>query len=151
MRDFDFLEGAWDVANRRLHERHVGSEDWDEFPGTSVALRFFDGAGSFDEITFPTKGERGATVRTLDPATGRWSIWWWSSRDGAITPPVVGGFRAGVGTFYGDDTDGGTPVRVRFLWSRITPTSARWEQAFSTDGERTWETNWVMDLSRRAG
>jgi hypothetical protein len=149
MRDFDFLVGTWDVANRRLHKRHVGSDDWDEFPGTSTARTFFDGAGSFDEIRFPTKGVAGATVRTFDPVDRTWSIWWWNSRDGAITPPVVGAFRDGVGTFYGDDTDDGRPVRVRFIWSRITPTTARWEQAFSTDGGRTWETNWVMDLSRR--
>ena len=83
-----------------------------------------------------------------------WSIWWVNSRDGRLQPPVHGRFDAErLGTFYGDDThDGtpdGTPVRVRYLWSRITPVSARWEQAFSVDGEQTWETNWIMDLTRR--
>ena len=56
----------------------------------------------------------------------------------------------GVGTFSADDTDDGRPVRVRFVWSGITETSARWEQAFSTDDGRNWETNWVMDLTRRS-
>jgi hypothetical protein len=36
MGDFDFLVGTWDVTNRRLAKRHVGSDDWDEFPGISV-------------------------------------------------------------------------------------------------------------------
>ncbi|WP_349877008.1 hypothetical protein ABIH81_23230 [Micromonospora sp. HUAS YX12] len=57
-------------------------------------------------------------------------------------------FTDGVGEFYADDTDEGRPVRCRFLWSGITADSCRWEQAFSTDGERTWETNWVMEFRR---
>ncbi|HET9143303.1 hypothetical protein [Actinophytocola sp.] len=147
--DFDFLHGSWDVVNRRLVKRLVASDEWDEFPATSVSHGFFGGAGSFDEITFPTKGWSGATVRMLDPRTGEWSIYWVNSRTGSLQPPVVGRFADGVGTFYGDDEDDGTPVRVRFIWSKITPTSAHWEQAFSTDGGRTWETNWTMAHTRR--
>lgn len=61
---------------------------------------------------------------------------------------VSHGFFDGAGIFYGDDTHDGRLVRVRFIWSHITPTSARWEQAFSVDGEQTWETNWVMEFTR---
>jgi len=43
----------------------------------------------------------------------------------------------------------GKNVRVRYIWSEITPISARWEQAFPIDDERTWETNWVMKFTRR--
>jgi hypothetical protein len=32
--------------------------------------------------------------------------------------------------------------------SKITPNSAQWEQAFSEDGGKTWETNWIMELER---
>ncbi|MFC4149664.1 hypothetical protein ACFO0M_25730 [Micromonospora mangrovi] len=152
MGDFDFLAGTWDVTNRRLRRRHVGSDDWDEFPGTVTAHRFFDGAGSFDEIRCPARGFSGATVRILDPATGLWSIYWMHSRRGILElPPMVGRFVDGVGTFFADDTDEGRPIRCRFLWSRPTPDSCRWEQAFSTDGERTWETNWVMEFTRTGG
>jgi hypothetical protein len=148
--DFDFLHGHWDVVHRRLTIRHVNSDDWEEFPGTSTSHGFFGGAGSFDEMTFPTKGFSGATFRTFDEDSQQWSIYWANSGNGRLDPPVVGRFRDGTGTFFGDDTDGGTPVRVRFIWSDITPTSARWEQAFSVDGEQTWETNWVMEFTRRA-
>ncbi|TYB34289.1 hypothetical protein FXF50_28330 [Micromonospora sp. AP08] len=149
MGDFDFLVGSWDVTNRRLRKRHVGSDDWDEFPGTSVAHSFFDGAGSFDEIRFPTRGFSGSTVRIRDAETGLWSIYWMNSRRGVLEqPPMVGRFVDGVGTFHADDTDEGRPIRCRFIWSGITPTSCRWEQAFSTDGERTWETNWIMEFAR---
>ncbi|MEU5790011.1 hypothetical protein ABZ754_20040 [Micromonospora purpureochromogenes] len=147
--DFDFLVGRWEVANRRLTRRHVGSDDWDEFPATMLAHRFFAGAGSFDEMTCPTRGFSGATVRIFDPGTAQWSIYWMHSLRGQLElPPVVGGFTDGVGTFYADDSDEGRPIRCRFVWSGITATSCRWEQAFSTDGGATWETNWVMDFSR---
>ena len=54
----------------------------------------------------------------------------------------------GVGTFETDDTLRGKPIRVRFTWSKITPTSAHWEQAFSPDGGKTWEMNWTMEFER---
>ena len=40
------------------------------------------------------------------------------------------------------------PILVRFIWSGVTTATPRWEQAFSDDGGRTWETNWVMDFTR---
>jgi hypothetical protein len=151
--DFDFLVGTWQIANRRLTELFVDSDEWDEFPATSVVQRFFDGAGSFDTIRFPTKGWSGVTLRLFDPEREEWAIHWANSRTGVLRPPsVVGRFVDGRGEFYCDDTHDGTPegrpVRVRYLWSDITDDSAHWEQAFSVDGGETWETNWIMDLAR---
>jgi hypothetical protein len=148
MNDFDFLIGNWNVTNRRLVQRLVGSDVWEEFPATATSSAVFEGAGNFDEIVFPTKGLAGATLRLLNPTSGEWSLYWASSGDGTLLPPVVGRFENGVGTFFGDDIQDGTPVRVRFIWSRITPSGARWEQAMSVDGEKTWETNWVMGFER---
>jgi len=148
MGDFDFLTGSWTVANRMRAKWLVSSDDWNEFPATSRCVPFLDGAANTDEIVFPTRGYTGLTFRLFDQDRTEWSIWWVDSRRGVLTPPVAGRFAAGVGTFYGDDTHGEVPVRVRYLWSRMTPTSARWQQAFSTDGGKTWETNWVMDFTR---
>jgi hypothetical protein len=61
---------------------------------------------------------------------------------------LKGRFVDGVGTFYADDTLRGKPIKVRFIWSNITATSAHWEQAFSPDGGKTWETNWYSDFSK---
>jgi len=66
-----------------------------------------------------------------------------------LFPAVSGRFRDGTGLFYGDDSYEGRAVRVRYVWSDITAVSARWEQAFSADDERTWEVNWIMELTRR--
>jgi hypothetical protein len=146
---FDFLVGAWDVANRRRQRWLAGCEEWDEFPATSTCWSLFGGAANVDEIAFPTKRFTGMTVRLYEPATQVWTLNWVNSRDGRLTPPVTGGFADGVGSFYGEDKHEGRDVRVRYIWSRITPLSARWEQAFSAGGGQDWETNWVMDLTRR--
>jgi hypothetical protein len=146
--DFDFLIGTWQVANRRLKQRLIACQEWEEFPASSRSQGFFGGAGNFDEIVFPTRGFSGATLRLFDVGQREWSLYWVNSRFGVLTPPVVGRFSDGRGDFYGDDAEDGTPVRVHFIWSDITSTSAHWEQAFSTDGGETWETNWIMELTR---
>jgi hypothetical protein len=149
MNDFDFYTGTWDVRNRRLTDFLDETSDWEEFPAISRASRHFAGAANFDEIEFPTKGYAGLTLRLFDPESEEWSLYWVSKRDGRLTTPVVGRFTDGVGEFYGDDTWEGKEIRVRFLWSDVTATTARWEQAFSVDGERTWMTNWIMESKRR--
>ena len=148
MNDFDFLIGSWQVANRQLATLFAGSNEWLEYPSTSVCQSLFGGAGNLDEITSPTKGTRGMTLRLFDQRTGQWSLYWANSRDGVLLPPVVGGFADARGDFYGDDLHEGRPIRVHYIWSRITPHSARWEQEFSADGGQSWETNWFMDFTR---
>lgn len=146
--DFDFLIGTWDVANRTLVS--LDSDEWDEYPAVATCHgTLFNGAANQDEIIFPTKGVSGLTLRLYDPERDEWSIHWASSRTGRLSPPMVGGFDAdGRGEFYGDDEYEGKPIPCRFIWSRITPVSARWEQAYSFDGGQTWRTNWIMSLSR---
>ena len=146
--DFDFLTGSWDIHNRKLLKPLTGSDEWDEFPGRSIARPIFGGAGNMDEIDFPTRGWSGLTVRLHDVKRDEWSLFWVSSRGTAVDPPVIGHFADSRGEFIGDDVYDGQPVTVRYIWSDITPSSAHWEQAFSTDGGQTWETNWTMELRK---
>ncbi|MBL1119062.1 hypothetical protein JK364_42880 [Streptomyces sp. 110] len=149
MDDFDFLHGSWHVANRRLTAPlGPGPATWAEFPGHAVVRPLFGGAGNIDEITFPTLGRQGVTLRLFDRETERWSIHWSDSRTGRLDPPVIGGFTGDRGDFHGEDTYDGRPIRVHFTWNRLGPDTARWEQEFSADGSRTWELNWTMDLTR---
>lgn len=150
--DFDFLNGRWSVKSRRLKDRLVGGDEWIEFEGEAWNHSFFDGGGNWDEISFPSQGFRGTSFRLLNRATGEWFIYWSNSLTGTIFTPTIGQF-AGEGPtrrgdFYGDDEEGGRPIRVHFTWSDITSTSAVWAQEFSADGGRTWERNWVMEFSR---
>ncbi|MCL2733855.1 MAG: hypothetical protein FWE15_28070 [Actinomycetia bacterium] len=149
MNDFDFLIGTWDVANRWRTDFLDEASDWEEFPGSSSCSGHFDGAANFDEIAFPTKGFSGLTLRLYDPEREEWSLYWASKRTGTLFPPVTGRFTDGRGVFLGDDTHDGKPIRARFVWSGVTATTARWEQAFSQDGGATWVTNWIMEFTRR--
>ena len=151
--DFDFLLGSWNVANRMLRRRLAGSDDWEEFAATAVVRPILDGLGNEDVFrTEHDGGFVGMSFRFFDPEKRRWSIYWADSRrPGELDPPVVGCFEGDLGVFHGEDVDRGRPVLVRFTWSRVTTESPRWEQAFSDDGGRTWETNWVMDFAPAEG
>jgi len=152
MHDFDFFHGSWSVKHRYLKQRLNNSNEWIELTGTSRCVPTMGGTGNMDDniINKPDISYPAMTVRTFDAKTGLWAIWWFDGRmpHGPVDPPMKGSFKDGVGTFYADDTHDGKPVKVRFLWSHITPTSCRWEQSLSPDGGQTWEVNWVMENTR---
>lgn len=149
MNDFDFFTGTWDIVNRWRTDFLDPNSEWEEFPGISHASRHFDGNANFDEISFPTKGFAGLTLRLYNPDTGQWSLYWASKRTGTLFPPVTGAFKDGTGEFFGEDSYNDVPILARFRWADITADSAHWEQAFSTDGGETWLDNWYMDATRR--
>lgn len=147
--DFDFYHGRWTVQNERLKKRLVGCREWENFRATQECRPILGGIGNIDDfVTDWGDGFQGMTLRLFDPQTRQWRIYWANNRNGVLEPPVVGRFENGVGTFHGHDLHQGQPVSVRFLWHDITADSAHWEQAFSTDGGRQWETNWHMRMTR---
>jgi hypothetical protein len=145
--DFDYFAGGWTTRQRRLKARGVGSNEWEEFPATLCATPHLDGLATVDELSFPTKGWAGLTLRTFDVEKRQWSIYWVSSKTGKLGTPVLGGFQGDRGEFYGTDEDGGRPITVRYAWTKLDRDHARWEQSFSYDG-RSWETNWIADFTR---
>ena len=145
--DFDFQVGAW-----RVHHRVKRNGAWLEFDGECVNRPLMAGWGNVEDHIFnrPTGPTRAMGLRAFDPKTRLWAIWWVDGRDpsGPLDPPVKGRFDHGVGTFYSDSVIDGKTIRTRYTWSRITPTSAHWDQADSSDGGKTWDTNWIMDFTR---
>ncbi len=141
------------MFHRKLARRLAGSDAWYEFEGRCRAWELMDGAGNVDdhELGDPRGAYRAASLRRCEPGTRAWTIWWWDSRLAEIGPPVHGSFADGIGTFLGEDDLDGKPISVRYVWSAITASSARWEQAFSPDGGLTWETNWTMRFERLGG
>ncbi len=150
-RDFDFWMGKWTVRNRRLRERLADCKDWDVFDATSEVWPLPDVLGNQDEFrTDYAGGFVGMSFRFFDPETRQWAIYWADSRrPGRIDPPVIGSFEGDIGSFYSEEEWDGTPIICRFIWSGVTTATPRWEQAFSVDGGESWETNWIMDFTRR--
>ena len=152
-RDFDFLVGAWRVRSRRLLRPLAGSSEWIEFEGTNTSQPFWNGAANVDEFQAeaPSGRMRGMTIRLFDRNARQWRIYWANGERAAIDiPPMMGGFERGHGEFYDREELKGKPIAVRFFWFVDSRDACRWEQAFSGDDGRTWETNWTWDLVRRS-
>jgi hypothetical protein len=145
--DFDFLFGRWKV---HLKRKVPGTERWTESDGYGIYRKVWDGRANLNEFFSESPNERveGLTVRTYNPATHLWSLYWANSRDGILSSAQVGKFDHGQGEFYAQDNSDGKGTLVRYVWSKITPTSAHFEQAFSEDGGRNWDINWISDMTR---
>lgn len=151
--DFDFFIGDWKVRHRRLKERLLGCDEWEHFDGQCRMWPLLAGSGNVDDslLELPGGTYRALSMRTFDPATKQWAIWWVDGRrPHSLEPPVFGSFAEGVGEFYGDDQLRGQPIRVRYRWTNVDTPNPRWEQAFSPDGGLSWEVNWEMDFERSA-
>jgi hypothetical protein len=152
--DFDFLYGKWKMPNHRLLKRLANSHEWEDFMSYDECRPLPGGIGNEDFFkTAHWKDFVGMTTRTYDPKTGLWRIYWVDNRfsGGVIEPPVVGKFEGNVGIFEGPDTFDGKPIIVRFTWTvhpKGSSVTADWAQAFSTDGGKTWETNWTNQIIR---
>lgn len=145
--EFNFLAGTWKIRHRR--PKGTDGTTWDEFSGEATCWTVLGGAGSIEELRIPSRNFSGLGIRLLDQEKHLWTDFWVSGSSGVLAPPgTTGSFQDGVGTFVADDVDGQTPIKVRGVWDRITPTSCRWSQAISRDGGATWREDWVMHWVR---
>ena len=150
VRDFDFLLGKWRVRHKTLTSRLTGSTDWVEADAIDIVRPAFIGLGNIGRFMRLVDGQpyEGMPTRLYDPQLGQWRIWWLDTNDHRMEPPLIGGFEDGVGHFEGTDTLRGNPIHVRFTWTEISETFARWDQAFSDDGGDSWELNSIMEFTR---
>jgi hypothetical protein len=150
--DFDFELGSWKIHLKKLVHPLTGSTTWIEFDGTSVTRKVWEGRAQLEQ--FETDGAaghiEGLTLRLYNPQAHQWSLYWANSKDGNLGVPTVGEFKDGTGEFFDQEQFNGRTILVRYVWSRITPNSAHFEQSFSTDGGKTWEVNWITDQTRVA-
>jgi hypothetical protein len=148
--DFDFNLGAWRTHVRRLLHPLSGSTAWTEYEGTHVVRPVWHGRANLGELELdgPSGHIEGLALRLYNPRARQWNVYFASSRDGEAGVPLVGQFGGGRGVFVDQETFDGRAILVRNVWSDITPTSCRSEQAFSADGGRTWEVNWIATDAR---
>jgi len=151
--DFDFLIGNWKAHVRRLPDRLVGSTTWIEYDGISNHKKLLDSNANFEEFEVDNPEKhlhiKAQTLRLYNPDSHQWSIYLVDVDKGTLDlPPVVGQFTGTRGEFYDQEQYKGRAILVRYMWLNISPKSARMEQSFSPDGGKTWETNWICELTR---
>ena len=152
--DFDFHLGVWKTHIRSLQHPLTGSTTWVEYDGTLVARKVWDGRAQLEELKADGSGRHieDLLLFLYNPQTRQWSLNPAASSEGVIGPRLIGEFKNGRGEFYDQEPAlQGRSVLVRQVWSDITPTSHHFEQAFSNDGGRTWEPNFVATLTRADG
>ena len=151
-RDFDFNIGSWKTHIRRLLHPLTGSNTWVELNGTVVVRKVWGGRASLEEIEAdgPTGHFEGTTLFLYNPQSHQWSQTFASSDDGTLGQPSIGEFKQGRGELFDQETFNGRTILVRGTWSDIKPNSHRFEQAFSDDGGKTWEPNFIANLTRES-
>jgi len=151
--DFDFELGRWNAHVKKLVHPLSHSTEWDELTGTVVTrtLPMLEGWNESEmRVESPTSHRHLEllAVRLYNPSTRQWAIYGSSITTGVFDPPMIGQFSNGRGELYSQDTFQGRAIYVRFIWQRVDANKTRLEQAFSEDGGKTWETNWIYEGQR---
>jgi len=148
--DFDFHIGAWKTRLSRRLRPLTGSTTWVEYEGTTVVRKVWNGRANLVELEVdgPAGHIEALSLRLYNPESRQWSLNFSNSAGGALSPSSIGEFKNGRGEFFNQETLNGRAIFVRFVISDITPNSCRFEQAFSEDGGKTWEVNWIATDTR---
>ena len=150
--DFDFEVGHWATHVKRLQHPLTGSQTWVEYDGTTDVRSVLNGKGVLLELTMDGAAGHfeGLSLRLYNPESHQWSLNFANAASGVIATPTIGEFKDGRGEFYDQETLSGRAILVRFVISGISKNSVHFEQAFSDDGGKTWETNWIADDTRKS-
>jgi hypothetical protein len=148
--DFDFEIGTWKTHLSRLLHPLTGSTTWIELVGTSVVRKVWNGRANLVELEVDGPGGHleGLSLRLYNPQSHEWSLNFANSDGGTLSQPTIGEFKDGRGEFFDQEPFNGRTILVRNVWSDITANSCRFEQAFSDDGGKTWEVNWIATDTR---
>jgi|SRR5687768_11400824 hypothetical protein len=143
--DFDWEFGTWKTHIKRRLRPLSGSQEWVEYEGTTTVRKVWNGRANLVEldVTGPAGRIEALSLRLYNPETRQWSLNFSNVASGTLATPTVGGFKAGRGEFTATETLGGRSILVRFIISDFNQKSARFEQSFSGDGGKSWETNWI--------
>ena len=158
--DFDFLIGDWKAhLHRRIDPKTgltasgPGIGVWIDYYGICKDKKLLDTSANFEDFNVADAKTharyKGQALRMYNPVAHQWSIYGLDLDNGGLgLPPLVGGFTGKRGEFYDQETRGGQLVLVRYVWTDQLPKAARMVQSFSHDGGKTWDDNWICELSR---
>jgi hypothetical protein len=148
--DFDFEIGRWKTSVKRLAKPLTGDASWVAYDGTTSVRAIWNGRANLVELEADGPGGhfRGLNLRLYDPVARQWSLTFANAAAGVLNTPAIGAFKNGHGEFYDQEPLDGRAILVRFVISDISSDACHFEQAFSADGGKTWETNWIAQDTR---
>ena len=148
--DFDFDFGTWKTHSSRLLHPLSGSKDWVDMDGLTVVKKVWNGRANLAEYKADGPGNHVElmALRYYNPDARQWGVVFATPSAGTLSVPCIGEFRNGRGDFYDQEEFNGRYILVRFSIWRISENTAQSEQAFSDDGGRTWEVNWINRYTR---
>lgn len=151
--DFDFEIGTWKTQLTRRLRPLTGSNEWVKYEGTTVVRKVVGGRANLAELDVhgPAGRIEGLSLRLYNTESRQWSLNYSNIASGTLFTPTIGEFKHGRGEFYNQEMLDGRAILVRFVISDITPDSCHFEQAFSDDGGKTWEVNWIATDTRVNG
>jgi hypothetical protein len=147
--DFDFELGTCKShISRRLHPL-TGSTTWVKMEAIVVVRkvewrRQSDGA----RVRQPDRSLRRIEPAPLQSPIPSMELQFFQHNDGTMAQPLIGEFKNGRGEFIDQEPFNGKTILVRQVFTDITPDSHHFEQAFSDDGGKTWEPNFIATLTR---
>src|SRR6185369_2845632 len=143
--DFDFEIGTWKTHLKRLVRPLTGSTTWVEYDGTTVVRKVWNGRANLVELkaSGPAGSFEGLSLRLYNPQSRQWTLNFANINDGVLAQPTIGEFKDGRGEFYNQEKYNERAILVRFVITKITDDKYQFEQAFSDDGGKTWEVNWI--------
>jgi hypothetical protein len=149
--DFDFDYGTWDMDIQRLRHPLTDSASWFNMKGVTTVTKVWGGKGNLAEVQAdgPTGHLELLALRLYNPIAHQWSISFATSNVGVLSVPATGDFTKGLGEFIDQEPYNDRSILVHFQIQGLTPTSARSQQAFSPDGGKTWQTNWINNYTKR--
>jgi hypothetical protein len=145
--DFDFAIGTWKTHIRRRLHPLTGSNEWTTFDGTVVTRKVWKGRAQLEEIEAkgPLGHFEGVNLFLYNPQARQWATYWANSDDGTIAVPTIGEFKNGRAELFDQETYNGRTILARGVWSEIKANTHRFEQSYSDDGGKTWETNFIAE------
>ena len=149
--EYDFDLGTWQTHTSRLLHPLSGRQEWADIDGATVVTPVWGGRANLAE--YKASGPSGTiellALRIYNPKTREWSINFATPGRGELTStPGIGRFKDGRVDYYDQEKYDGKTILLRFSMWGITADAAQSEQAFSVDGGRTWEVNWVNKYTR---
>lgn len=148
--DFNFDLGTWKTHSSRLLHPLTGSTAWADMDGMTVVKKVWGGRANLAE--YKADGPAGdvelLSLRWYNPDAHQWNLCFATPNVGVLSVPAVGEFRNGRGDFYDQEEFEGKYILVRFSIWAVTPDTAQSEQAFSVDGGKTWEVNWINKYTK---